>query len=97
MHRYWQVFKRRRHVPGCGKLSTLRARGCGSNPFVNNVSDPDASNTNGSRLATIAAVCLNPSGRPAAYIADCHCTPDNGVPTGFASITPTACLSTNNK
>ena len=34
------------------------------------------------------------AGKPSTYIADCHCTPLNGLPTGLVLITPTTRLST---
>ena len=77
-----------------GKLKIARARGSGSKPFVKWVSDPDASNTNGSRPSVVSAFSRTSGGSPSAYIADCHSTPDKGVPCGLASTTPTTALST---
>lgn len=61
--------------------------------MVKCVSVPDASNTNGSRPSRATTLRCTSAGRPVAYIADCHSTPDNGVPTGLASVTPTTRLS----
>jgi hypothetical protein len=46
--------------------------------------------------ASLRVECLAPHllGEPVAYIADCHSTPESGVPIRFASITPTTALST---
>lgn len=71
-----------------------RARASGSKPFVKCVSDPLASTTNGSRPSMVTARFAIDSGRPSAYIADCHSTPLSVVPCGLASITPTARRST---
>ncbi len=86
--------KTRASVSGRGKANTRRALGSGSKPFVRCVSDPEASKTNGSRPSTVKALSRTSAGRPSAYIADCHSTPDSGVPSGLASITPTARWST---
>ena len=77
-----------------GKLKIRRARGSGSKPFVKWVSVPLASKTKGSRPSLVSAASLTSAGRPSAYIADCHSTPDSGVPSGLASITPTTLWST---
>jgi hypothetical protein len=58
------------------------------------VSDPEASNTNGSRPSTVSAFSRTSAGRPVAYIADRHSTPLSGMPCGLATMTPTARLST---
>jgi len=78
-------------------LNSRRARASGSNPLVKCVSVPEASNTNGNRPSTVNAFNRTCAGSPVAYIADCHSTPDNGVPTGLASITPTTRRSTYNR
>jgi hypothetical protein len=71
--------------------SRLRVR---SRPLVRCVSDPLTSSTEGSRPSTRTARLRCCSGRPSAYLADCHSTPDSGVPAGLASMTPTTLLST---
>jgi len=81
-------------VSGRGNANRARARGVGSNPFVKCVSEPEASNTNGNRPSRVTAFRRTCGGRPVAYIADCHSTPESGVPSGLASITPTARWST---
>ena len=84
----------RASVSGIGKLKISRARGSGSKPLVKWVSVPLASKTNGSRPSLVSAASRTSAGRPSAYIADCHSTPDRVVPTGLASMTPTTALST---
>lgn len=82
----------RARVSGRGNAKIRRARGSGSYPLVTWVSDPDASTMNGSRPSTVNARRRTSAGSPSAYLADCHSTPESGVPTGFASMTPTARL-----
>jgi len=84
-------------VAGWGNAKIARALGSGSRPLVKWVSEPEASNTNGRRPSWVTARRRCSGGRPVAYIADCHSTPDNAVPWGFASITPTTRWSTNNR
>jgi len=84
-------------VAGLGNAKMRRARGAGSKPFVKWVSVPDASKTKGRRPSGSSVLRRTSSGSPVAYIADCHSTPESGVPIGFASITPTTALSTYSK
>ena len=58
------------------------------------VSEPLASNTNGSRPSTVSALRRTSAGSPSAYIADCHSTPLSVVPCGLASIDADGRLST---
>jgi len=84
----------RARVSGRGKANTARARGVGSYPLVKWVSEPEASNTNGKRPFRVTALRRTWGARPVAYMADCHSTPDNAVPSGLASTTPAARWST---
>ena len=73
-------------VSGLKKLNTRRLRGSGSRRLVNRVSTPVLSYKNGSGRMTAGSS----AGIPSLYFSDCHSTPVSVVPSGFASIAPTA-------
>ncbi|CAB4970632.1 unannotated protein [freshwater metagenome] len=78
----------RARVSGRGNANIRRDAGSGSNTLVKTVSEPLASNRNGSRSPAMTAPSRISAGTPWAYRAVCHCTPVNGVPAGLASMTP---------
>ncbi|CAB4971930.1 unannotated protein [freshwater metagenome] len=62
----------RARVSGRGNANTRRDAGSGSNTLVKTVSEPLASNRNGSRSPAITAPSRISAGTPSAYRAVCH-------------------------